>query len=368
MAMQANNYQCPCCGSVLTYSGQAAKMKCASCGNEYPVEALDQYMQNASVQDTPPEAIQWDKPSYAYGGGEDTEHLRAFHCPGCGAEMVVSDTSAADTCPYCGNPAVMPGVLEGSFRPSAVIPFVKTKEDARKAFRELCAKNKLLPRNYASDSVVEKITGVYVPFWLFDCETEGDVTYKATRVRTHRQGNYEVVDTLHYSVRRGGRFSFADVPVNSSTKLDDTLMEAVEPFDAASLVAYTPAYLSGYQAERYDQGVETCQTRAGQRVRESVVRACRETVQGYTSVTPVNTRVQMLRSRSRNVLMPVWMLTTNYRGKKYVFAMNGQTGQIKGDLPMDPGKAVRFCILFFLLMTGCLFALMYLLYTTGVLV
>ncbi|MBQ8137705.1 MAG: hypothetical protein IJ174_09780, partial [Clostridia bacterium] len=157
------------------------------------------------------------------------------------------------------------------------------------------------------------------------------------------------------------------VPVNSSTKMDDTLMEAVEPFETSALTGYTPAYLSGFQAERYDQGVENCQKRAGQRIRESVVRACRESVAGYTSVTPVSTQVLMNRSESRNVLMPVWMLNTSYRGKKYVFAMNGQTGQIKGDLPMDPGKAFRFSALLFLILSGCGFALVYLLMTMGVL-
>lgn len=364
--MQAKNYQCPCCGSTLTYNGHAAQMKCASCGNEYPVDALDEYMQNAQVEDTSPEQMGWEKPSYAASNG-DTEHLRAYHCPGCGAEMVVSDTSAADTCPYCGNPAVMPGVLEGDFRPSAVIPFVMSKQDAKDAFKAFCAKKRLLPRNYANDTVMEKITGIYVPFWLFDCDTEGDVTYNATRVSTRRQGSYEIINTAHYSVRRGGHFSFAEVPVNSSTKLDDTLMEAVEPFDTDDLTDYDPAYLSGYQAERYDQGVETCQVRAGQRVRESVVRACRETVRGYTSVTPVHTQVRMLRSQSRNVLMPVWMLTTQYKGKKYIFAMNGQTGQIRGDLPMDGGKAFGFCTLLFLLMTGGFFGIMYVLFSMGVL-
>ncbi len=364
--MQARTYQCPCCGSTLAYDGRSAQMKCASCGNNYPVETLDEYAQNTMVRDTPPEEIVWERPSYG-AADTDTSHLRAFHCQSCGAEMVVSDTRAADFCPYCGNPAIMPGVLEGAIRPSAVIPFVKTKEDAKAAFRALCAKHKLLPRNYASDTVVEKITGIYVPFWLFDCDTEADVTYKATRVTTHRQGNYEVINTAHYSVRRGGSFAFQDVPVNSSTKIDDTLMEAVEPFETGSLVAYTPAYLSGFQAERYDQGVESCQKRAGQRIRESVVRACRESVAGYTSVTPVNTQVLMNRSQSRNVLMPVWLLNTSYRGKKYVFAMNGQTGQIKGDLPMDPGKAFRFSLLLFLILTGCGFALFYLLMTMGVL-
>ena len=363
--MEAKVYRCPCCGSILTWNGMSGEMKCDSCGNSFPLETLEDFSQN-DIQDTGAADFRWDRPAEGTVDG-DTSSLRAFSCPGCGAQMVVSDTAAAQRCPYCGNDTVMPQVLDGVFRPEAMIPFRKTKEEAVEAYRQLCRKKRLLPRGFASESRIEKITGVYVPFWLFDCGTDSDCTYRCTRSTTHREGQYMVTRTQHYLVRRGGTVDFSQLPVNSSTKLDDTLMEAVEPFNTDETAAFNPAYISGYQAERYDLGADKCQTRAAERIRQSVTRIFRSEVKGYATVIPDHTRVDLTQSRSRNVLMPVWILNNSWKGKKYTFAMNGQTGRIIGDLPMDPGKTTLLGLGLFLGLGLAAAAVLYFLMRGGML-
>lgn len=37
-------------------------------------------------------------------------------------------------------------------------------------------------------------------------------------------------------------------------------------------------------------------------------------------------------------LLPVWMLHTKWKGKDYLFSMNGQTGKLTGDLPISWGR------------------------------
>ena len=37
-------------------------------------------------------------------------------------------------------------------------------------------------------------------------------------------------------------------------------------------------------------------------------------------------------------LLPVWMLHTKWKGKDYLFSMNGQTGKLTGDLPVSWGR------------------------------
>ncbi len=344
--MEAKVYRCPCCGSNLAWNGTVGEMKCDSCGNTFPVETLEDFTRN-DIGDTQTEDFRWDSPAEGTVEG-DTSHLRAFSCPGCGAQMVVSDTAAAQRCPYCGNDTVMPQVLEGKFRPDGMIPFVKTREDAENAYRQLCKKKFLLPRGFASGSRIEKITGIYVPFWVFNCMTDSDCTYRCTRSSTRREGQYMVTYTQHFLVRRGGTVDFGELPVNSSTKLDDTLMEAVEPFDTREADGFNPAYIAGYQAERYDLGASKCQERAAQRIRQSVTAICRSEVNGYATVVPEHTRVDILKSHSRNMMMPVWILNNSWKGKTYTFAMNGQTGRMIGDLPMDPKRTVLFALGLFL--------------------
>ena len=121
-----------------------------------------------------------------------------------------------------------------------------------------------------NENRIEKVTGVYVPFWLFQADAEADCTYKCTKVSRHRQGNYEITNTAHFLVRRGGHLGFNQVPVDGSSKIDDTLMESIEPYNSEKADAFNTGYLSGYQAQRYDVDADACQPRANERIRASV--------------------------------------------------------------------------------------------------
>ena len=150
--------------------------------------------------------------------------------------------------------------------------------------------------------------------------------------------DYDYTETRHYAVIRGGTLGFADVPVDGSTKMDDTLMESIEPFDISGAVPFQAAYLPGYLADKYDVDAEASIERANQRIKQSTEEAFRSTVQGYTSVVPVNSIVNLQNGRARYALYPVWILNTQWNGQKFTFGINGQTGKIAGDLPMDKGK------------------------------
>ena len=159
---------------------------------------------------------------------------------------------------------------------------------------------------------------------------------------SHRQGKYLVTDTDHFLVLRGGNLGFDDVPVDGSTKFDDAITEAIEPFDHSEEKAFSTAYLPGFQAERYDVDAEAAKPRADERIRASVEDAFRGTVSGFDSVRTRTSNVRVRQGRVRNVLAPVWMLNTRWRDKIYTFAMNGQTGRLVGNLPVSPGRMVAW--------------------------
>ena len=362
---QAAHYRCPCCGASLTFGSQSQQLDCASCGNSFPLSAIEE-MNHIQVENTTDDQMHWQfVPSSAFTPQEDS-HLRAYRCSSCGAEILADDTTAATECIYCGNPSVMPGVLTGAYRPDGVIPFKKSKQEAQEAFRRHCQGKKLLPTGFFDESKVEKITGVYVPFWLFQADAEADCTYNATRLRAYRRGNYEITETSHFLVRRGGHLAFKQVPVDGSSKMDDAMMESIEPYDSADTQGFSIAYLSGYQAQRHDVDAEQCQPRANERIRSSVASVMRGTVAGYTTVTPVNTQIQLEHGQVRQVLMPVWLLNTRWRDQTYTFAMNGQTGLFIGDLPTDKGKFWRWLLGLAAGIGLGGYALMYLLFNLGV--
>ena len=366
MTQEATRYRCPCCGASLVFGGLSQQLDCPSCGNSFPVETL-QEIDDLHVENTTDEQLQWAPAQNAGFSSQEGAALKAYRCEACGAEILKDETTAATECVYCGNPTILPDVLTGAYRPDGVIPFKKTREDAQRAFKNHCRGKRLLPDGFADNSRVEKITGVYVPFWLFACEAEADVTYNAKRVSVSRQGNYQVTRTAHFLLHRGGRMDFSQVPVDGSSKMEDALMESIEPYDGSAIDGFSIAFLSGYQAQRHDVDADACRPRANERIRETVSTLMRDTVKGYTGVTPANTQIQLENTRVRQILMPVWMLNTRYRDKLYTFAMNGQTGRFIGDLPTDKGKFWRWLLGLAGGITLGGYALIYLLGATGVL-
>ena len=134
---------------------------------------------------------------------------------------------------------------------------------------------------------------------------------------------------------RGGDIGFENVPVDGSTKMDDALMESIEPYDIREAVPFKAAYLPGFLADKYDVDAEASITRANERIRQSTEDAFLDTVIGYSSVTPVNTQISLQNGRARYALYPVWILNTKWQDQNFIFAINGQTGKLAGDLPMD---------------------------------
>ncbi len=328
-------YKCPCCDGAISFDSSVQKMKCPYCDTEFEMETLLAYDQQ--LHENQPDDMQWQSAAGGQWQAGEEDALCSYVCQSCGGEIVTEHTTAATGCPFCGNPVVMMGKLSGELKPDYVIPFQLTKEDAKAALKKHYSGKPLLPKIFKNENHIEEIKGVYVPFWLFDADANANIRYEATRVRHWSDSRYYYTETSHYSVGRSGTIGFQRVPVDGSKKMQDDLMESIEPFDFSGAVDFQTAYLTGYLADRYDVDAEQSTERANDRIRTSTEQAFRETVRGYTSVMPVSSNIRLENSAVRYALFPVWLLNTSWKGEKYTFAMNGQTGKFAGDLPMDKG-------------------------------
>jgi len=131
---------------------------------------------------------------------------------------------------------------------------------------------------------------------------------------------------------------FRRIPVDGSTKMPDDYMDSIEPFDYSALTAFSTAYLPGFLADKYDVSAEESSERADLRAENSAIDCLRGTVEGYESVSQRQKNIQLRRGAVKYALLPVWLLTTKWNGENYLFAMNGQTGRLVGDLPISKGK------------------------------
>ncbi|MCL1883520.1 MAG: hypothetical protein FWF81_07200 [Defluviitaleaceae bacterium] len=332
--MDLMEYKCPNCDGAVKFDSSTQQMKCPYCDSEFDVEALksmDEELANErdEVEWAEHEDLEWTE-------GEQ-EGMRVYSCNTCAGEIITEESTAATSCPYCGNPVIMKGQLSGSAKPDLIIPFKLDKNAAVEALKNHLSGKKLLPKCFKSTKRLDEVKGLYVPFWLFDADVDANMRYKATKVRMWADSRFHYTETRTFNVVRQGELAFDKVPVDASAKIPADLMESIEPFDTSSAMDFQTAYLAGYLADKFDFCEKHCIDRANERIRATTEDAFRKTVTGYASVTPEYRGVYLRKSVVKYALLPVWVLSTTWRDKTYLFAMNGQTGKFVGDLPTDWG-------------------------------
>ncbi len=353
-------YKCQCCTGALEFAPGVQKIKCPYCDTEFDINtflALDEALAAEGK-----EQMEWNTaPGSTWAEGE-ADGMAVYVCRSCGGEIVGDETTAATSCPFCGNPVVMSGQLSGSLKPDYVIPFKLGKNEAKAALRKHYSGKRLLPKIFADENHIDEVKGIYVPFWLFDADAEASIRYRATRIRVWSDRNYNYTETSHFSVFRGGNIGFGRVPVDGSSKMADDLMESIEPYDFSDAVDFQTAYLSGYFADKYDVDADASIERANLRIKQSTEAAFSATVKGYSSVVPESTGIRLKNGSAKYALYPVWILNTDWNGKKYTFAMNGQTGKLVGDLPMDSSAYFKWFFGLTAAVGAAAFALSYLIW------
>ena len=330
---ELQEYKCPCCGGAITFDSGLQKMKCPYCDTEFDVDTLKGY--DEELKGERGDDMKWESETETSWQDGETDGLRSYICKSCGGEIIGDENTAATTCPFCGNPVVMTGQLSGALKPDYVIPFKLDKNAAKAALLKHYSGKRLLPKVFKDQNHIDEIKGVYVPFWLFDADADANIRYRATRVRSWSDSRYNYTETSFFSVVRGGSIGFDCVPVDGSSKMADDLMESIEPYDFSDAVDFKTAYLAGYFADKYDIDTEHSIDRANERIKKSTEDAFAATVSGYATVVPESSGVRLHNGRVKYALYPVWLLNTTWEGNKYTFAMNGQTGKLVGDLPVD---------------------------------
>lgn len=352
MAEQITNYQCPACTGPLQFSAATGKLECEYCGSSFEVaqiEALyaqkEEKAAQAMAREQEKEAArrqeesQWDTSALSEDWGEDAQGMRAYNCPSCGAQLICEQTTAASSCPYCGNPSVVPGQFSGALKPDYVIPFRVRKEQAKEALLAHYKGKLFLPKTFRTQQQLEKVQGIYVPFWLFDGQATGDCSFDTTSIHFLETPSKRTTITRHYQVQRGGSIAFEKVPVDASSKMPDGHMDAIEPFDYAGLKPFSTAYLPGFLADKYDVTVEDSQQRADSRCGATLRAALEQTVTGYDTCVLRDQQVQIQRGKVHYAMLPVWLMHVKWHSRDFLFAINGQTGKLVGDLPVDWAKA-----------------------------
>ncbi len=324
------SYQCPNCEAPLSFDPESGGFKCEYCLSSFDEPTLRAREEAAAKARE--ELLQRDAEDFC-------AHMDEYACPNCGAEVIADEHTVATICCYCHTPVIHKGKLSGQLRPTRVVPFQYSREQAQEIFLNFAKKHKFIPRGFFSNAQLEKMQAIYYPFWITDADATVSLDANATKVRVWRAGNYRYTETSNYHIERKGEIHFEDITSSAFSDADKQMLEGILPFPSASLEPFSMAYLSGFLSKKRDLEREQLQPEVNARIDKYAKDILRDTIQGgYTTMTIENANGKTYRENWEYALMPVYILV--WRGKKrnYTYAMNGCTGKVYGELPISGGK------------------------------
>lgn len=322
--MAVISYKCPNCGGELVFNPAGGNYRCEYCSSSFSQEEFEAMEQGRRPDET---------------GRSGAEEAVVYQCPSCGAEIVTNGTTAASFCYYCHNPVVLSGRLAGEYRPDFVIPFAIDRSQAEERFLSYVRKKKFIPRAFFCRRQIEKLSGVYFPYWVYECSLDGRMEAQGTNIRVWRSGDVEYTETKYYQIQRNGQIKIENLSKNALQKANQQLAQGVLPFPMEKKEPFQMGYLSGFFAEKRDIEQESLQHQLRQEAKGYGRQLLQDTISGYSGVTVSSCDLRPISESWTYVLLPVWTLTyRSKKGKFYYYSMNGQTGAVYGELPVDYKK------------------------------
>ncbi len=340
-------HKCPSCGAPLLYSPKEEAAVCEYCGSTFAVAELK--------DDEAETEKQFDWGEYKRKlSGEKLKGTFTYECQSCGAVIETPKTTMATICPYCSNNVILKNSSTGGLKPNLIIPFEITKDKAKSILRKIASERKMLPFNYFNSCRVGDLQGIYIPYWLFSTKIAGDITFHGEKVSSSSSS----ITTSVYALKRVGSLEFAKLPVDASVKINNEMMDSIEPFDYSKLTAFDSKYLAGYLADRFDSPPDSELPRAQKFMMTEAEKIFEETTGGFSSTFVRGSNLRLVEPAVEYAMLPVYLLNCKYEGKDYHYAINGQTGKFVGDFPISKKKGWFLFGLNFLIPFGILYALL----------
>lgn len=332
--MSITNYKCPNCTGPVKFNAEKQSLQCDYCLSTF---------QEQDFSTTDSTVINKETENNV----EQMAMMQQYHCKQCGAEVIHTSETIATFCSYCHNPTIIHQTIKEEVKPHFVIPFKIDKTKAVEMFLAWTKKQKFAPKDFGSSKHYEKLTGMYVPFWLFDIENDFSYQYTAENHRSYRRGDYIFKEVDEYEIHRAGNIGFKRIPADGSSQMADEIMEAIEPYNFDELQVFDPTYLSGFFADKFDVNADAVYERIKTRAKEYTEKEIKHSISGYDYLSGHATRYDLNKSNTEYALLPIWFLTYPYKNEQYYFAINAQSGKIVGKTPVEQKRvALHFLVIF----------------------
>jgi hypothetical protein len=253
----------------------------------------------------------------------------SFQCDQCGASMSYDASSKRLRCPFCGSEKMSERTDARTLKPSAIVPFVVQHSQVEQLLRTWLSQGFWKPGDASQSSIVDKVTQVYVPFWVFSATTETAWTADSSAVTSGARGNWRPMS----GTRRG---EYQGILVGASGTLTPLEIKEIAPFDLSDSVAPESLDLSNIIVEEFRVTRRDARGQAAFYVEQLESTQSEQVVPGNIRNLNVNVRLQSMRSEP--VLLPIWIMVYQYRNQPFRVLVNGQTGEVYGVAPFSYAK------------------------------
>ena len=317
----ATMFPCPDCGGQLKFDIPKQKLKCQSCGNLHDVN------------------------TYKADDKIGTDHITTgvYQCPNCGGEIQLIDNDGMEFCPFCGTQATMQEKFSSEGAPKYIMPFSISRKQAKNRYEKATKGLHFAPDGLNDDENIEKMVAMYVPYYLYDYEVHDRVAFKGHR--TYTSGGYDYTNKANIDVNLD--VETVKVPYDASQALDDSIAEHIEPFLVDNVVEFNPNYLAGFFVENSTVDKDLYKTESVDKATEYLKQQVMANAKGYT---PDYQEEGFITSRiasdlqykgAEGAYMPLYFLTTRYGDRVAYSIMNGATGKIFSDMPIEKSKLFK---------------------------
>lgn len=330
--LRSEHEKCPSCGGEMCFDPDSGKLSCPYCGHAQAIRQPAEKIPAHDYQYEGETAEEWGKSTVT------------LHCANCGATVTVDRHTTAAACAFCGTPMTVQNDPSAKLLPDAVLPFQISKKEAVESFKGWIKGRFFSPGKLRALAHMEKMDGVYLPHFLFDCITSSDYTaeagthyYETEWVTVERNGEQvqeeqQVQRTRWEPVEGSYADLFSELPVNASKNVDRNLISL--HFDLKNLKSFSKEFLYGFQAEQYSKSKDDCWIEARNTVENLLSQRIIRKI-GADEVRGLSIHTQYKSRKFKYALFPVWISSYSFRNKPYKFMINGQSGETKGQAPLS---------------------------------
>lgn len=324
--------RCPECGSQLIYDGGGKRrLKCTKCrysrelGRESDQVAPRKLHEGVQLKEFK-QGLNWN--------------LKSVMCMACGGEVAIDSDRSLSSCLFCGGEELeFSNRHEEVLLPYSIIPFSISQSLVLRKLRRWLGRGWFLPRDIFALKQPERVQGIYLPYFLFDALTRS-TWMGEVGISYFPDPNNQKKKRMAWEPTAGYYENFfQDFPLGLSEALQDQYFEEISEYNFRKLVPYDPKYLKSFAVELYSLPEIEAFKLSDMLLSDEIQMAI------YGRLTGDDARRFRVNSEKhsvafRHVLVPVWLAHYTYKGRLFQVMVNGQSGEIAGDKPIDTRRAI----------------------------